>query len=38
MFIISLTYKADISLIEAQLEAHKRYLQEQYDTQQMGGT
>ena len=31
MFIISLTYKADISLIEAQLEAHKRYLQEQYD-------
>ena len=31
MFIISLTYKVDIAQIEAYLDAHKKYLQEQYD-------
>lgn len=31
MFIISLTYKSEMSQIEAHLEAHKVYLQQQYD-------
>jgi uncharacterized protein YciI len=31
MFIVSLTYKADISQIEAHMDAHKAYLQEQYE-------
>jgi len=31
MFIISINYTADIQQIEAHLEEHKQYLQEQYD-------
>ena len=31
MFIVSITYKVDIALIEAHMDAHKTYLQEQYD-------
>ena len=31
MFIISMTYVAPMSEIEAYLDEHKRYLQEQYD-------
>ncbi len=31
MFIISITYTADIQQIEAHLDEHKQYLQAQYD-------
>lgn len=31
MFIVSITYKTDIAQIEAHMDAHKAYLQEQYE-------